>query len=85
MLKLLLAIDPHHAALVDGERKAAFLERQSRFAEQFAAPAVQGADVGVIVGGDLFEIVHSRDHLAGDGGRPMPESGFSWFRSYHSS
>ena len=42
-------------------------QRQRRFAEQLAAPAVQRADVGVIVSRDLFQIVDGCDYLAGDG------------------
>ena len=63
---MLFAIDPHHAALVDGQREAAFLQGQRSFAEQLTAPAVQRADIGVVVGRDLLEVVHGRDHLAGD-------------------
>ena len=64
---ILVSIDPDHPAFFDRERQPAVLQRQRRFAEQFAAPAVQRADVGIIVGRDLFEIVDGRDHLAGDG------------------
>ena len=43
------------------------LQRQRRFAVQFAAPAVQRADVGMVVSRDLLQVVDRRDHLAGDG------------------
>ena len=56
---------PHHAAFFDRERQPAMLQRKRRLAEQFAPPAVQGGDVGGIVGCDLFEVVDGRNHLAG--------------------
>ena len=40
-------VDPDHAAFFDRQRQLAVLQRQRRFAEQFAAPAVQCGDVGV--------------------------------------
>ncbi len=55
------------AALFDRQRQLAVLQRQRSFTEQFAPPAVQGADIGLVVRRDLFEIVHRCDHLAGDG------------------
>src|ERR1700678_4064396 len=61
----LTPIDPDNPALVDRERQPAVFQRQRRLAEQLAAPAVQGADVGMIVGRDLLEIVDGRDDLAG--------------------
>ena len=50
----LIPIDPDHAAFFDRQRQPAVLQVQRRFAEQFAAPAMQRGDVGGIVGGDLL-------------------------------
>ena len=60
-----IAVDPNDPALFDGERQATVLERQCCIAEQFAAPAVQGGDIGVVAAGDLFEVVDGGDYLAG--------------------
>ena len=60
-------IDPDDAAFFDRECQPAVLQRNRSFAEQFAAPAVQRGDIGVVVGGDLVEIVDGGDHFAGDG------------------
>ena len=60
-------VDPDDAAFFDRERQPAVFQRQSGFAEQFAAPAMERGDVGLVVGGDLVEIVDGGDHLAGDG------------------
>src|SRR5580704_5568911 len=57
----LVSIDPDDPALFDGERQLAVLERECGFAEHLAAPAAQRADVGIVVSGDLFEIVDRRD------------------------
>ena len=62
-----VAIDPDNPALFDRKRQPAVLQRQRRLAEQFAAPAVQCGDIGMIVSRDLFEIVDRRDDLAGNG------------------
>ncbi|GCC44600.1 hypothetical protein chiPu_0028395, partial [Chiloscyllium punctatum] len=62
----LAPVHPHHAALVDRERELAVLELECRLAEQFAPPAMQGADLGLIAGRDLLEVVDGGDHLAGD-------------------
>src|SRR5689334_21685981 len=61
-----VALDADYAAALDREREAPMLERQRGLAEQLAAPAMQGGDVGLIVGRDLLEVVDGRDHLAGD-------------------
>src|SRR5450631_4157802 len=60
-------IDPDNPALFDRERQSSLFQRQGGVAKQLAAPAVQRADVGMIVSRDLFQIVDSCDHLAGDG------------------
>ena len=65
----LIPVDPDDAAFFDRERQPAVFQRQCRFAEHLAAPAVQGGDVGKIVGGNLFEIVDGRNYLARDGMR----------------
>jgi hypothetical protein len=59
-------VDPDDAAFLDRQRQPAMLQRQRRVAEQLAAPAMQRADVGMVVGRDLFEIVDGGDDLAGD-------------------
>src|SRR5665213_518642 len=61
------SIDLDDATLFHRKRQPAVLQGKCCFAEQLAAPALQRGDVGVIVGGDLFEIVDGGDHLAGDG------------------
>src|SRR5579883_3141187 len=60
------ALDADHTAALDGERELAAFERQRGFAEQLAPPALQRGDLGLVVGGDLLEIVDGGDHLAGD-------------------
>src|SRR5207248_7675244 len=66
-LASLAAVDPDDPAPLDRKREFALLERQRGLAEQFAAPAAQRGDVGIVVRRDLLEIVDGRDHLAGDG------------------
>ena len=59
----LIAIHRHHAAFFDRQRQPAVLQRERGLAEQFAPPAMQRADVGIVVGGDPFEVVDGGDHL----------------------
>src|SRR3979411_2244868 len=63
----LISIDPDNPALFNRERQLAMFQRQRRFAEQLAAPAVQCGYVGTIVSGDLLPLVDRRDYLVGDG------------------
>ncbi len=63
---VLSPVDPDDAAFFDRQRQPAVFQRKRCFAEQLAAPAVQGGDVALIVGGDLVEVVGG-DVLAGDG------------------
>src|SRR5450432_1762133 len=74
-------IDPDNPALFDRECQPSLFQRQGGVAEQLAAPAVQRADVGVVVGRDLFQIVDGSDHLAGDGValRRHPQQNFQQF------
>ena len=65
-VRRLVSIDPDNPALFDRQRQLATFQRQCRFAEQLAAPAVQRGYVGMIVRRNLFQIVDRRDHLAGD-------------------
>src|SRR5260370_42182002 len=58
---VLVSIDPDNPAFFDRERQLAVFQRQRRLAEQLAAPAVQRADVGIVIGRDLFEIVDGCD------------------------
>jgi hypothetical protein len=44
-------------AALDGKRQPPMLERERRFAEHFPTPAVQGRNIGIVVGRDLLEIV----------------------------
>src|SRR5713101_2675671 len=60
-------IDPDNPALFDRECQPSLFQRQGGVAKQLAAPAVQRADVGVVVSRDLFQIVDGCDYLAGDG------------------
>ena len=61
-----LALDRHHAAVLDGEGEPAPLERERLLAEQFAPPAGERRYVGVVVVGDAVEVVDGGDHLGGD-------------------
>ena len=45
----LIPIHPDDAAFFDRERQPAVLQRKRRLAEQFAAPAMQRCDVGLII------------------------------------
>mgnify|MGYP002717735093 CR=1 FL=1 len=55
----LAPVHPHHAALVDRERELAVLELECRLAEQFAPPAMQGADLGLKAAGEAFRVLTS--------------------------
>src|SRR5258708_29648662 len=61
------SIDPDDPSLFDRQCEPAVLQRQRRFAEQLAAPAMQRGDVGMIVSTHLLEVVGVFDRLAGDG------------------
>src|SRR5205085_12565088 len=62
----LVSIDPDDPAFLDRQRQPTVVPRKRRLAEQLAAPAVQRGYVGIIVSGNLLEIVDRCDHLAGD-------------------
>jgi hypothetical protein len=53
-LRRLVPIDSDDPALFDRQRQPAMFQRQCRFAEQLAAPAVQCGYVGIIVRRNLF-------------------------------
>src|ERR1700694_635192 len=63
----LASVDPDHPPFFDRQCQPSLFQRQGGFAKQLAAPAVQRADVGMIVSRDLFQIVDGCDQLAGDG------------------
>jgi len=56
-------LDGGDAALLDGQRQLAVLERQRFFAEQFAPPAPERRNIRRVVGRDALEIVDRGDHL----------------------
>src|ERR1700730_14385140 len=53
-------------ALLDGQGEAPMLQFERLGAKKFAPPAGQCRDLGMIVGGDRFEIIDRRDHLRRD-------------------
>src|SRR5215813_2139759 len=59
-------LDRHHLAILHRERQPAVLERERLVAKKLAPPAVQGRHVGIVVVGDLLELVDGGDHLGGD-------------------
>ena len=65
-VRRLVSIDPDNPPLFDRQRQLTMFQRQRRFAEQLAAPAVQRGYVGMIVRRNLLQIADRRDHLAGD-------------------
>src|ERR1700736_512446 len=66
MVGSLPAVDPDDTTFLYGERQPAVLQREGSFAEQFTSPAAQRADIGVVIGRDLLEVIHRRDHLGRD-------------------
>jgi hypothetical protein len=65
-VRRLIPIDPDDPAPFDRQSQPAMFQRQCRFAEQLAAPAVQCGYAGIIIRRNLFQIVDGCDHLAGD-------------------
>src|SRR5499433_1237279 len=59
-------LDRHHLAILHRERQPAVLERERLVAKKLAPPAVQGRHIGIVVVGDLLELVDGGDHLGGD-------------------
>ena len=55
-VRRLVSIDPDNPALFDRQRQLAMFQRQCRFAEQLAAPAVQRGHVGMIVGSARMQL-----------------------------
>src|SRR5205807_1714579 len=52
-----------HAAAFNGKRQTPMLKCKGVLPEQLAAPPVQRRHLGMIVSGDLLEIIYGRDHL----------------------
>src|SRR5215471_21309535 len=60
-----LPVDADHPAALNRKCELPALQRKRSFAEQFAPPAVQRRDVGVIISRDVLEVIDGGDHLAG--------------------
>ena len=65
-LDRLRLVNGDNALAVEGKGDFAALQLQGRFAEKLPALALHGCNVGIVAGGDLFQILDGRDHLGGN-------------------